>query len=146
MSESAFEVQVRLALHEAYYPYGGFWNNKTGWSSEGLTRNHDPFGGRGAGDLIGCVLGLWIEVENKARAGKLRELQTTRRDLVTKFGGLYVVCKEVGLTSAIDFDDGFRQVRLTIDGYIMLKVGGEALNELWTMRAAKVAKVAKVAK
>ena len=140
MSESAFEVQVRLALHDAYYPYGGFWNNKTGWSSEGMTRNHDPFGGRGAGDLIGCVFGLWIEVENKARLGKWRNLQITRRDLVTKFGGLYVFCKEVGLVNVEDLDRGLVFLRNRIDDYLMRRIHVDLWRELLDMRAAKVAK------
>jgi len=143
MSESEFDARVRLALHEAYHPCGTFWNNKTGWSNNGLVQNHDPFPGRGGGDLIGCVMGLWIEVENKAKTGKLRELQKVHRELVTKCGGLYVECRELGFNFAGDFDQGFERVLIRIDIYIRDMFGLEVLDRIVAARKARKARKAK---
>jgi len=137
MSESEFDARVRLALHEAYHPFGTFWNNKTGWSNNGLVQNHDPFPGRGGGDLIGCVMGLWIEVENKAKTGKLRELQKVRCELVTKCGGLYVVCKELGFSSTGEFDVGFARIRQRIDDWILFKFGPNVFYDFKEKRELK---------
>jgi hypothetical protein len=145
MSESAFEVQVRLALNAAYHPYGVFWNNKTGWSNGVMVKNHDPFPARGAGDLIGCVMGLWIEVENKARNGHWRKLQKVRRDLVVQCGALYVVCHELGYTSCNavlcqEMDMAIIRTCFAIEDHVLVKLGPEMLDKLLDMRAAKVAK------
>jgi len=133
MSESAFDVMVRQALDAAYHPYGVFWNNKTGYGEA----HHDPFPGRGGGDLIGCVMGLWIEVENKAKTGKLRELQKVRRELLTKCGGLYVVCKELGFNFAGEFDEGFSRLRQRIDDYILFKFGPNVFYDFKEKRELK---------
>ena len=139
MSESVFEVQVRLALNDSYHPFGVFWNNKTGYSDGEMVKNHDPFPGRGAGDLIGCVFGLWIEVENKEQKGKWRELQKVRNTLVTNCGGLYIVCREIGFNCAGDFDAGFVKLRLAIDKRVRVYRGDFAAEMLETMRIKKAA-------
>jgi hypothetical protein len=121
MSESDFDLQVRKALHDAYHPIGGvFFNNKTGYKGH----THRPFGGPGAGDLIGFVYGLWIEVENKARDGRLEADQRVRRALVTNGGCLYVVCHELGwIVPRSGYDAAIVGMLDSIDSYVMERVG-----------------------
>jgi hypothetical protein len=134
MSESAFDARVRLALHEAYHPFGGFHNNKTGWGES----HHDPFGGPGAGDLIGCIMGAWVEVENKTRAGKLRELQKFRRNLITKqWHGLYVVCRELGFNFTTDFDHGIMLVHVAIQNHLRTHLHPNLYTEFLQLRTQR---------
>lgn len=122
MRESQFDAQQRLNLHDRYFPHGVWWNNKTGYAEN----YHAPFGGKGGGDLIGCLLGLWIEFENKARKGTLRKEQIIRRELVTKCGGLYIVCKEVGFVLG-DFDAGFVRACVAIESHVARRLGVDAI-------------------
>jgi hypothetical protein len=135
VSESEFELQVRKALHDAYHPIGGvFHNNKTGYKGH----THRPFGGPGAGDLIGFVFGLWIEVENKARLGSLEGEQKVRRALLKKGGCLYVVCHELGWIDPHSiYDRAIVLMLVAIDDHVMLRMGKRKFTRMMEARAAK---------
>ena len=62
--------------------------------SSQVADNHDPWPARGAGDIIGCLCGKWVELELKTWTGKWRELQIVRAGLVRKCGGMYLVVRE----------------------------------------------------
>lgn len=102
MSESNFSKEVRLELHQRYYPRGIWWLNSTGYE-----QHHDPFPSRGAGDLLGAICGKWCEIELKTATGKMRELQLKRQQLCLKLGLLYLVVRSIqSLREQVDvFDD-----------------------------------------
>jgi hypothetical protein len=98
--EYSFQKRLWKDLNDRY-PNGCFWQNTT--YSHG--NHHDPFPTPGAGDLIGCLCGRWIEVELKTLTGKWGVLQRTRKGLVERCGGLYLVVREgqeLGLFDRLD--------------------------------------------
>ena len=133
MSETAFQVMVRKALDSEYHPYGVVWLNDTGYGAS----HHAPFPNAGGGDLIGCIMGLWIEVENKAKVGRWRAHQQLRRMLVNQCGGAYLVCKEVGLTFDGDFDAGITRLCERIDAHALEWLHPKKYAEFSILRQAK---------
>jgi hypothetical protein len=88
--EYSFQKQLWRELNERYHAHGAFWQNTT--YSHG--NHHDPFPCVGAGDLIGCLDGRWIEIELKTSTGRWRDMQKVRKGLVERCGGIYVVVRE----------------------------------------------------
>ena len=86
MTESHFKAEVRLDFSKRYRGRGWMAPNDTGYEQS----HHDPFGGPGAGDLIGHLCGRYFEIELKAKRGKLRDLQIVHRDLIRSTGGMYI--------------------------------------------------------
>jgi len=87
LNEHDFQLTVRKWLNDRYHPRGVWWPNTTGYGDS----HHDPFGGVGAGDIIGCLCGRWVEIELKVKRGRVSERQAMRRVLVRKCGGVYEV-------------------------------------------------------
>jgi hypothetical protein len=119
MLEQEFEPKLRRALHEHYWPIGVWENNKTGYHGA----HHRQFGGPGAGDLVGRLDGLYIEIETKQIHGRLSAEQLIRRENITRTGCLYVVCQEVGLSMDGEFDDGFTALCRVIDAHHLKQYG-----------------------
>jgi hypothetical protein len=88
--EYSFQKKLWKELNERYHAHGVFWQNTT--FSHGNW--HDPFPTPGAGDLIGCLVGCWVEIELKTLTGRWSDLQRIRKGLVERCGGLYVVVRE----------------------------------------------------
>lgn len=49
------------------------------------------YGEAGIGDFLVCLGGIYIEVETKAKDGKLRGIQQARRDVTLAAGGEHIV-------------------------------------------------------
>ena len=97
MSESQFKAEVRKDFSLRYRGRGVLWTNDTGYAES----HHDPFGGPGAGDLIGLLCGRWIEIETKTLIGKARSLQLIRRKLVRDRGGIYIEARTLEQIHAV---------------------------------------------
>ncbi len=88
--EREFQLDLWSALNRRYRSHGVFWQNTTGRAGT----HHDPWPTRGAGDIIGCLCGRWVELELKTTKGTLRAAQIIRRQLITtRCGGVYMVVR-----------------------------------------------------
>lgn len=99
--EYSFQKRLWQELNDRYHEHGAFWQNTT--FSQG--NHHDPWPARGAGDIIGCLSGRWIEIELKTLTGQWAYLQKVRKGLVLRCGGVYVVVREgqeLGLFESLD--------------------------------------------
>ncbi len=88
--EYSFQKRLWQELNNRYHEHGAFWQNTT--FSQG--NHHDPFPGRGAGDIIGCLAGKWVELELKTLTGQWAYLQRVRKGLVERCGGVCLVVRE----------------------------------------------------
>jgi hypothetical protein len=88
--EDIFCATFRQQLAARYRGRGCWWLNSAGYE----LAHRDPFGGRGAGDLIGLLCGRWVEIELKAKRGRLGEMQKLRAGVVRAYGGVYLVVRE----------------------------------------------------
>jgi len=127
MSEAQFDALVRLWLHQRYFPWGVFENNKTGYGES----YHAPFGGKGGADLVGYLGPLHIEIENKAIKGRLKPEQKLRMDRVNvPWGALYVVCRETGRLNPSGIDEGFIEACKVIEAHYVKHLGADSLKRL----------------
>jgi hypothetical protein len=94
------------------HPRLRMWRNNTGvgwFNDNGPCRKTDPgarpvkFGVEGQGDISGIIDGgRRLEIECKTAKGKQREAQIAFEAMITRFGGLYVLVRNVAeLDSAL---------------------------------------------
>jgi hypothetical protein len=127
MTEAQFDAQVRLWLHKRYFPWGVWENNKTGYGEA----YHAPFGGKGGADLVGALGPLRIEIEVKSKHGKQKPEQKLRQERINKpWGGLYVVCREVGRLTPCGCDAGFRCACGEIEEHFVQWLGWKRLFDM----------------
>jgi hypothetical protein len=78
--EARLQRKIREALERVI---GGHWRKE--WAGE--------FSHPGVGDLVGCVQGLYIEVEVKTIKGRLRPTQKVHQRIITEHGGAYFIAR-----------------------------------------------------
>jgi hypothetical protein len=75
-------------------------------------------------------MGLWIEIENKTKTGRISDAQRRRSDLLSRLSGLYVVCRECGVVTGDPDDLGFVETRMIIDNHVCELLGSYALDTI----------------
>ena len=80
-----------LCLQKALPSARFFLNTRKFRDSRGVWQNVSLR--EGSGDLVGCVGGLWVEVEVKTARGRLSTKQLIHRRAIERAKGIYVVAK-----------------------------------------------------
>jgi len=81
-------------LHIGARPYLRVWRQNVGTARSMDGKRVVAFGIKGAADLSGILAcGTRLELEVKAKKGRMREAQKSFRAMILRFGGLYFVAR-----------------------------------------------------
>ena len=91
--ETGIQNLILAGLSHDWHPHGVFMRVNSGMARSLKGERRIRLAPPGTADIVGCLYGLYVEIEVKTDDGAQREAQARRQKAVEKAGGIYVLAR-----------------------------------------------------